>query len=67
VITPAFQKKIDMLDLAGLEALRCVLIVRQETRRIAFGKSRSVTAGDAYKKTSAELGAVRAVISLRKE
>lgn len=65
--TARFRAKIDRLNREGLEALRGELVVRQEKRRVHFSKTRTAKDGEAYRRTSAELGLVRALLTLRKE
>ena len=59
MLTPAFLRKLDKLDHAGLEALRKELVVRQEGARMRFAKDRSPKNGEAYRRRGFELGEVR--------
>lgn len=63
----AFREKLKTMDRAGLERLRGDLKVRQERRRMKFSRTRSITDGEAYRRTSAELGEVNTAIRLLKE
>ena len=61
-----FLEKIKAMDLTALEELRDTLTIRQERQRMKFARTRSSADGEAYRKTSAELGRVKTQISLKK-
>ena len=61
-----FIDKVAKMDLETLTKLRGTLVVREETRRVKFSRSRSVKDGEALRKTRAELGHVRTQISIQK-
>lgn len=61
-----FLAKIKGMDIDALTKLRDDLTVRQERQRMKFARTRNGADGEAYRRTSAELGRVRTELSLRK-